>query len=137
MSSSVPAAPSSDLPDGPTPAKLEFDLQAPLLEAITTAEKAFDGLIKTQDLRAVYCPQYGKNMIKKFGVSPDAFAQMVIQLAYFKLYGVCRATYESAQTKKYRWGRTETCRSVSNESVAWVKAMENPLISVNLPISYQ
>lgn len=118
------------LPDAPTPSKLVFDIKPPVLEAISKAENAFNDLIKTQDLKAVYCPQYGKNLIKKFGVSPDAYAQMVIQLAYYKLYGTCRATYESAQTKKYHWGRTETCRSVSNESVAWVKAMEDPQVSV-------
>lgn len=117
-------------PDAALPSRLLFDIKPPVLEAISKAETAFDDLIKTQDLRAVYCPQYGKNLIKKFGVSPDAFAQMVIQLAYYKLYGNCKATYESAQTKKYHWGRTETCRSVSNESVSWVKAMETPQISV-------
>lgn len=121
---------SDSLPDGPTPLKINFNLVPSVLEAIGKAENAFDNLIKDQDLKAVYCPQYGKNLIKKFGVSPDAYAQMVIQLAYYKLYGQSRATYESAQTKKYHWGRTETCRSVSNESVAWVKAMDNPHLSV-------
>jgi carnitine O-acetyltransferase len=123
-------AANDSLPDGLTPSKLIFELKPPVLEAISKAEKAFDDLIKTQDLKSVYCPQYGKNLIKKFGVSPDAYAQMVIQLAYYKLYGKSSATYESAQTKKYHWGRTETCRSVSNESVSWVKAMEDPHVSV-------
>ena len=115
-----------------TPTKLSFNLSPPILEAIPKAEAAFDALIRTQDLRAVVCHQYGKKLIKKLGVSPDAYAQMVLQLAYYKMNGYCRATYESAQTKKYHWGRTETCRSVSNESVAWVKAMENPTLSVYL-----
>lgn len=68
---------------------------------------------------------YGKGLIKKFGVSPDAFVQMAIQLAYYKMYGTCRPTYESSQTRKYAFGRTETTRSVSNESVAWVKIMNS------------
>jgi carnitine O-acetyltransferase len=113
-----------------TPVKLNFDLSASVLEAIPKAEKAFDTLISAHDVRVVVCPQYGKGLIKKFAVSPDAFAQMVIQLAYYKMYGVSRPTYESAQTKKFAWGRTETCRSVSVESVAWVKSMADPSKSV-------
>ncbi|KAJ3145763.1 Carnitine O-acetyltransferase mitochondrial [Irineochytrium annulatum] len=55
---------------------------------------------------------------------------MAIQLAFYKLYGYCVATYESAQTRKFAYGRTETCRTVCDESVAWVKAMQDP----NVPI---
>ena len=50
---------------------------------------------------------YGKGLIKKFKMSPDAYAQMAIQLAYYRLKGTVRATYESAQTRKYLAGRTE------------------------------
>jgi carnitine O-acetyltransferase len=66
---------------------------------------------------------YGKRLIKKYGLSPDAYVQMSIQLAYFKLFGHSRATYESAQVKKYAFGRTETCRSVSEDTVAWCQVM--------------
>jgi hypothetical protein len=34
-------------------------------------------------------------------------------------------TYETATTRKYRLGRTETLRSCSNEAVAFVKGMDN------------
>ena len=54
---------------------------------------------------------------------------MMIQLAYYKFYNVNRPTYESASTRKFQLGRTETCRSVSEESVAWCKAMEDPSTS--------
>lgn len=91
----------------------------------------FESLAGKHDVRVVTFEGYGKSQIKKFGVSPDAFAQMAIQLAYFKMYGVCRATYESSGTRKFRHGRTETGRSVSVESVAWVKAMQDPDVSVS------
>lgn len=74
--------------------------------------------------------QFGKNQVKKFKTSPDGFAQMVIQLAYYKMFGVCRPTYESAQTRKFQLGRTETSRTVSTDSIAFVKAMENPHLPV-------
>jgi carnitine O-acetyltransferase len=53
----------------------------------------------------------------------------MIQLAYYKFYNINRPTYESAATRKFQLGRTETCRSVSDESVAWCKAMEDPSVS--------
>lgn len=105
-------------------------LNSELLLSIKEAGQKFDAVVAKHDLHVCTFEGFGKNVIKTFGVSPDSFAQMALQLAYFKMYGVCRATYESAQTKKYEYGRTETCRSVSKESVAWVNAMQNPKISV-------
>ncbi|KAJ3248215.1 Carnitine O-acetyltransferase mitochondrial [Chytriomyces hyalinus] len=111
------------------PKKLEFELTPALKEEVQVAEKKFAELVGQHDLQVAVFEGYGKNLIKKFGCSPDAYAQMAIQLAYYKTYGVCRATYESAQTKKYGYGRTETGRSVSVESVAWVKAMQDASLS--------
>lgn len=48
-------------------------------------------------------------------------------------YGKSRPTYESAATRKFQLGRTETCRSVSEESVAWCKAMNDPTVDVTPP----
>ncbi|KAJ3027223.1 UNVERIFIED_CONTAM: Carnitine O-acetyltransferase mitochondrial [Siphonaria sp. JEL0065] len=107
------------------PKKLEFELNDSLHKEIEIAQQKFDELVEKHDLKVVVFEGYGKNLIKKLGCSPDAYAQMAIQLAYYKTYGTCVATYESAQTKKYAYGRTETGRSVSVESVAWVKAMQN------------
>jgi carnitine O-acetyltransferase len=37
-------------------------------------------------------------------------------------------TYESAQTRRFKKGRTEVVRSVSNEGAEWVKAMMDPSV---------
>jgi carnitine O-acetyltransferase len=66
---------------------------------------------------------FGGEGIKKFGCSPDAFAQMAIQLAYRKTFGKCRATYESTQTRTFMHGRTEVTRSVSVDSEAFCNAV--------------
>ena len=49
-----------------------------------------------------------------------------MQYAYYKMSGCTKlaATYESAQTRKYRRGRTEVIRSATPEALAWVKHME-------------
>lgn len=114
----------------PSPTEITFDLNPSLESSIVKAEENFDALINTQELKVCHFEGYGKNTIKKLKLSPDAYAQMAIQLAYYKMNGVVHPTYESAQTKKYKYGRTETCRSVTMESVDWVKIMEDPLVSV-------
>jgi carnitine O-acetyltransferase len=74
--------------------------------------------------QACHYDKYGKNVIKKYKCSPDAWAQMVKQLAYGKMHGGKPAvTYESAQTRKFALGRTEVIRSASKESKAFVEAM--------------
>lgn len=92
---------------------------------------------------------YGKRTIKNFKVSPDAWVQLIKQLAFHKvlippflisiqpsavskLYkrpGVC---YESCQTRKYQFGRTEVIRSASKESKEWAEAMLDASQTVSL-----
>ena len=81
--------------------------------------------------------EYGKGFIKKTRVSPDAYIQMVLQLTFrrvrrvthfwikilFQNQGRFCLTYEASMTRLYREGRTETVRSCSNDSVAFVNAM--------------
>jgi carnitine O-acetyltransferase len=118
--------PQSNLPE---PEEIKFHLNSNVQSAITKSEKRFDNLVTEFDLRVMLYQGYGADIIKTFKSSPDAWAQMMIQLAYYKFYGVSRPTYESAATRKFQLGRTETCRSVSDESVAWCKAMEDPSVS--------
>jgi carnitine O-acetyltransferase len=68
---------------------------------------------------------YGKNAIKTYKASPDAWAQLVKQLAFYRHKGRPGVTYESCQTRKFLLGRTEVIRSCSKEAIDWVKAMVN------------
>jgi len=115
----------SNLPE-PTPIK--FHVTKEVQAEIDRATKDFAEVIGAHELRVQAYQGYGKGLIKKFKCSPDAYVQMVIQLAYFKMYGKNRPTYESATTRRFQQGRTETCRSVSDESVAFCKAMADPSI---------
>jgi carnitine O-acetyltransferase len=60
--------------------------------------------------------EFGKLGIVQHRMSPDGFVQMCFQLAYHRMTGTIGSTYESANTKRFRHGRTETVRSVSEES---------------------
>jgi carnitine O-acetyltransferase len=66
---------------------------------------------------------YGTNYIKQAGYSPDAYVQMAMQLATFRLWGEQGGTYEATQVRPFLHGRTETTRSVSPQSEAFVKRM--------------
>lgn len=70
--------------------------------------------------------------MKQFKVSPDAWVQLVKQLAFHKMFNRPGVTYESCQTRKYQQGRTEVIRSASNESKAWAEAMLNPDTTVSV-----
>jgi carnitine O-acetyltransferase len=113
----------------PQPAEIQLHIDAAVKKHLAIAEKNFDSAIANHDLATLVFNGLGKQQIKKFKCSPDAFAQMVIQLAYYNMFGVSRATYEAGMTRKFQRGRTETNRTVSNESVAFVKAMNNPDLS--------
>ena len=110
----------------PEPTVIRFETNSKVLEDLSSAQKQFAITIAAHELRVQAYQGYGKNLIKKFRCSPDAYVQLTIQLAYHKMYGKNRPTYESAATRKYQQGRTETTRTVSDESVAFCEAMANP-----------
>ena len=66
--------------------------------------------------RANFCPILA-------GMSPDAYVQQALQLAYFRDQGYVTATYESASTRSTLQGRTEAVRTLSTESRTFVKSM--------------
>lgn len=115
----------SDLPD---PQPLRFHINKAVQAEILRATTDFETIFGEHELKVQAYQGYGKGMIKKFKCSPDAYVQMTIQLAYHKMYGKNRPTYESAATRRFQQGRTETCRTVSDESVSFCDAMADPNI---------
>jgi carnitine O-acetyltransferase len=87
------------------------------------AERRADALVGRTDLAVLAFEDFGKDEIAGLGLSPDGFVQMALQLAFFSLTGTVASTYESVDTKRFLHGRTEAMRSVSPESVAFVRAL--------------
>jgi carnitine O-acetyltransferase len=109
------------------PIPLDWELSPTTTLAIANADRAAVELIESHEL-GYYLTSYGKDAIKKFGVSPDFWSQMIIQLAYRRLLGAKRrngGTYEATMTRKFFKGRTETIRVVTSESDAWAKSMDD------------
>ncbi|KAF2860508.1 carnitine O-acetyltransferase [Piedraia hortae CBS 480.64] len=113
----------SEIPD---PQPLRFTLNSENQADIAEAKADHTSVIAQHELRVEAYQGYGKGFMKKVKCSPDAYVQMIIQLAYRKFYGKNRPTYESAATRRFQEGRTETCRTVSDESVAFCSAMLDP-----------
>jgi carnitine O-acetyltransferase len=120
-----PARTAQTASDLPAPVELGFELDAKTKANIESAQQRFDALVGEHDLHVLHYEGYGKETIKKFKASPDAWAQLVKQLAFHRMHGRPGVCYESAQTRKYRLGRTEVIRSASNESKAWAEAMDD------------
>ena len=108
------------------PVALNFVKSPALDKAIEAAHMAFNKTVDEHEMIPTEFKGYGKGLIKSFKMSPDAYVQMALQLAYYRKHGELVATYESAATRKYRHGRTETARSCSNESKAFCEAMDDP-----------
>lgn len=104
--------------------QLAWSLSADDRDAVDRATESFRALTRNLDVRLHRFDGFGKEFIKVQHISPDGFVQMAIQLAYIRLHGGPAKTYESAQTRRFRLGRTETIRSCSTEAVAFVQAMD-------------
>lgn len=125
-------ATSSGASSSPTP--LDWNVSNEVHAAIEDANRAAADLINGQTLNMLRT-SYGKSAIKTFGVSPDSYAQLLIQLAYIRLLkkrGEKRkgGTYEAATTRRFFKGRTEVVRSVTAESDAWVASMDDETIDL-------
>ncbi|XP_013419196.1 carnitine O-palmitoyltransferase 1, liver isoform-like [Lingula anatina] len=106
------------------PKRLQWDVTG-FEDSITSALAEHKANVDDLDM-FVQPSDYGKGWIKKKHISPDGYLQMAMQLAYFRLHGDTPKTYESASTRMFALGRTETIRPISEHSVSFVKAMDNP-----------
>uniref|UniRef100_A0A6Q2X207 carnitine O-palmitoyltransferase n=1 Tax=Esox lucius TaxID=8010 RepID=A0A6Q2X207_ESOLU len=106
------------------PQRLSWDIPPECQEKIAQSLSIAQALADDVDFHVFSFRDFGKGMIKKFRISPDAFIQLVLQLAYYRDRGAFCLTYEASMTRLFREGRTETVRSCSNESCAFIRALE-------------
>lgn len=144
-------------------------------EQISQSLEVAQALANDVDMHVVVFRDFGKAKVKKCRVNPDAFIQIALQLAYYRVISpleqsklgldavcaclfwkasCCKAksvfigmlisficnffflifwlqdqkrfslTYESSMTRLFREGRTETVRSCTSESCAFIRALE-------------
>lgn len=105
------------------PLELQFIVDNFILNAIKESQRKHRRFVALLDVIDKPVPGYGKSYAKSVGVHPDSLVQMAIQLGYYALHRKVASTYESATTRMFRSGRTETSRSCTCESKEWVDAM--------------
>uniref|UniRef100_A0A6Q2YFM9 carnitine O-palmitoyltransferase n=1 Tax=Esox lucius TaxID=8010 RepID=A0A6Q2YFM9_ESOLU len=118
------------------PQRLSWDIPPECQEKIAQSLSIAQALADDVDFHVFSFRDFGKGMIKKFRISPDAFIQLVLQLAYYRDRGAFCLTYEASMTRLFREGRTETVRSCSNESCAFIRALEGGEVGDNLTSKY-
>uniref|UniRef100_A0A671N5I6 Carnitine O-palmitoyltransferase 1, muscle isoform n=2 Tax=Sinocyclocheilus anshuiensis TaxID=1608454 RepID=A0A671N5I6_9TELE len=108
-----------------TPTRLQWDIPKACQEIIEGSYLIAKGIANDVDFHGCLFNEFGKGLIKKCRTSPDAFIQLALQLAHYRDKGEFCLTYESSMTRMFREGRTETVRSCTCESTAFVRAMED------------
>ncbi|KAG0719922.1 Carnitine O-acetyltransferase [Chionoecetes opilio] len=112
------------------PQRLIFNVGPETKLEIEDAKIALESLVGDLEMTCFKFTGFGKSFIKSLKMSPDSFLQMAIQLTFYRIHQEPGAHYESASTRKFIYGRTETIRSCSEESVAFSQAMLNPDLPV-------
>ncbi|KAH0623451.1 hypothetical protein JD844_006212, partial [Phrynosoma platyrhinos] len=80
-------------------------------------------MVKNLDFMVYKFENYGKEFIKKQKMSPDAYIQVALQLAFYRLHGRLVPTYESASIRRFEEGRVDNIRSATPEALAFAKGM--------------
>ncbi|XP_073456230.1 carnitine O-acetyltransferase isoform X1 [Aquarana catesbeiana] len=109
----------------PLPKKLRFNITPEVKNDIEKAKQNLNIMVHDLDVKVFVFNAFGKNFPKSEKLSPDAFIQVALQLAYYRMYGMACATYESASLRMFRLGRTDTIRSASVQSLEFVQGMED------------
>uniref|UniRef100_A0A3Q4H826 Carnitine O-palmitoyltransferase 1, liver isoform-like n=1 Tax=Neolamprologus brichardi TaxID=32507 RepID=A0A3Q4H826_NEOBR len=112
-------------PSLPQPQRLAWNIPAEVQAQVSSSLAVAQALADDVDCHVFPFREFGKGRIKKCRISPDAFIQISLQLAYYRDRGGFCLTYEASMTRLFREGRTETVRSCSNDSCAFIKALES------------
>ncbi|XP_054654938.1 choline O-acetyltransferase isoform X1 [Dunckerocampus dactyliophorus] len=118
----VRAASVSELP---APRRLRWKCTQGMHKLLASSEDKLQRLVKNLDMNVHKFHHYGKEFIKKLKMSPDAFIQVALQLAYYRCHNRQVSTYESASIRRFKDGRVDNIRSATPEALHFVRAMSN------------
>ena len=114
----------------PDPKLLRFEYLPSVATHISEAGTAIDALVACTQVHEHTIVGIGRDAFKAARKSPDACFQVALQLAYYRLHGSVGACYETASTRTFAHGRTETIRSSTPEVAAFCEIMTATKASV-------
>ncbi|XP_072312746.1 choline O-acetyltransferase-like [Eucyclogobius newberryi] len=107
----------------PVPKRLMWNVSPQVLGFISASATRINKLVKNLDMDVFTFSAYGKEFIKKQKMSPDAYIQVALQLAFYTCNRRLVPTYESASVRRFREGRVDNIRSATRQALAFVQAM--------------
>ncbi|XP_059909780.1 peroxisomal carnitine O-octanoyltransferase-like isoform X4 [Gadus macrocephalus] len=110
----------------PFPEELVFTVDAKVRSDINRAKHHYRNTAQNLQLVCYAFTAFGKEAIKQRKLHPDTFVQLAMQLAYYRKHGRPGSCYETAMTRRFYHGRTETMRPCTQEAVLWCQAMTDP-----------
>jgi len=93
--------------------RLQFNLDSELENGIKKAKENFDSLVSTLTIDAMEFKKGGKALLKKSKLSPDAVAQLALQMGFLRQYGQTAAASEACSTAAFRNSRVDVIRPVT------------------------
>jgi len=107
------------------PEELLFHVDGYIRQAVGEAVELYERGCSSMELKCRDFTDFGKNFLRDCKVKPDTFMQMALHYGYYRLHGRAAPGYETASTRKFYHGRTETLRSCTPEVVDWCRAMQD------------
>ncbi|KAG7470020.1 hypothetical protein MATL_G00134880 [Megalops atlanticus] len=117
--------------DMPLPEELVFTVDDKVRSDIAQAKQQYQETAQNLQIVCYAFTDFGKAAIKKRKLHPDTFVQLALQLAYYRLHGKPGSCYETATTRRFYHGRTETMRPCTVEAQQWCQAMLDPTVSAD------
>ena len=104
--------------------QLEWVIPDALAEKLKASSDDFSRFRESVLLSRHKIPSLNRAAIKSCRCSPDAFIQILLQYAYYQQTGKFRSFYEAVSVRNFYQGRTENIRTCTDQSVAFIQALE-------------
>ncbi|KAM9039938.1 palmitoyl thioesterase CPT1C isoform 2-T2 [Sarcophilus harrisii] len=113
-------------PEASPPERLRWVVPEEVAAAVPLALREARALARDTECHVLPFAHFGRGFTRRCRAPASSFVQLALQLARFRDQGGFCLTYEACMTRAFLEGRTETVRPCTEESCAFVRAMQDP-----------